>query len=44
MEFDLFIAEVEKLLENKHCEEYQRIDLHAPRIALDLLNIALIKK
>jgi hypothetical protein len=44
LEFELVIAEVNKLLENEHLEKDQRINPRAPYIALALLNIALIKK
>ena len=39
LEFKLFIAEVKKLLENKHLEQYQRINPLAPCIALALLRV-----
>jgi hypothetical protein len=44
LEFELVIAEAEKLLENEHLEKNQRINSLAPCIALSLLSIALFKK
>jgi hypothetical protein len=44
LEFKLFIAEVEKLLENEHLEKDQRINPLAPCIVLALLHIALVKQ
>ena len=44
LEFELVIAEVEKLLENEHLEKDQRINPLAPCIALAFLSISLVKK
>ena len=44
LKFKLFIAEVEKLLENEHLEKDQRINPFAPCIGLALLDIALVKQ
>ena len=44
LEFKLFIAQVEKLLENEHLEKDQRINPLAPCIALALVLIALVKQ
>ena len=44
LEFQLFIAEVEKLLENEHLEKDQRINPLAPCVIFPLKHIALIKQ
>jgi hypothetical protein len=44
LEFQLFIAEVEKLLENEHLEKDQRVNPLAPCIAPALVLIALVKQ
>ena len=44
LEFKLFIAQVEKLLENEHLEKDQRVNPLAPCIALALVLIALVKQ
>ena len=44
LEFKLFIAQVEKLLENEHLEKDQWINPLAPCIALALVLIALVKQ
>jgi hypothetical protein len=44
LEFKLFIAEVEKLLENEHLEKDQRINQFASCVALPLVGVALVKQ
>jgi hypothetical protein len=44
LEFKLFIAQVEKLLENEHLEKDQRVNPLAACIALELVLIALVKQ
>ena len=44
LEFKLFIAQVEKLLENEHLEKDQRVNPLAPCIAPALVLIALVKQ
>jgi len=44
LEFKLFIAEVEKLLENEHLEKDRRINPFASYVALPLVVVALVKQ
>ena len=44
LKFKLFIAEVEKLLENEHLEKDQRINPFASCVALPLVRVALFKQ
>ena len=44
LEFKLFIAQIEKLLENEYHEKDQRINPLSPRIAFALVLIALVKQ
>ena len=44
LEFKIFIAEIEKLLENEHLEKEKRINPLSPFIVLALLDIALVKQ
>jgi len=44
LEFKLFIAQVEKLLENEHFEKDQRVNPLTTCIALALMLIALVKQ
>ena len=44
LKFNLFIAEIEQLLNNQHLEEDQRINPLSPRVALSLLRITFLKQ
>ena len=44
MELKSLIAKVEKLLENEHLEQDQRINPHGHCIALPFMSVALIKQ